>query len=75
MKTASIFSSTDNLGDLIELFLPAPQGLRMHQLVVTSDELILQLVSSRSEARCPVCGQMSARTHSHYQRTLQDLRF
>ena len=64
---------TDQLGELIEWLLPASPGLRVHQLIATSDELTLLMASTHSEACCPLCGQSSARVHSHYTRTLQDL--
>ncbi len=53
--------------------MPASLGLRVHQLMVSSDELTLVMASSRSEACCPLCGEESSRVHSRYTRTLQDL--
>src|SRR5439155_18840551 len=73
MKTTSILSATDPLEKLIEWLLPASLGLRMHQLIATSDELRLIMASSRSEACCPLCKQQTERMHSRYTRTLQDL--
>ena len=73
MKTAAIFSATDQLGPFIEQFLPASQGLRMDYLVLASNELTLVLTSSLGDACCPVCQEPSKRVHSRYQRTLQDL--
>ncbi len=73
MKTSSILFATDHLDELIEWLVPASQGLRMQQLMVASDELTLVLASSRAEACCPLCGQVTTRVHSRYQRTLQDL--
>src|SRR6266581_10630 len=73
MKTSSILSATDPLEKLIEWLLPASLGLRVQQLMVTSDELMLIMASSRSEACCPLCKQKTQRMHSRYTRTLQDL--
>src|SRR6266581_7449668 len=68
MKTAAIFSATDQLGPSIEQFLPASQGLRMDHLVLASNELTLVLASSRTDTCCPVCQEPSKRVHSRYQR-------
>jgi transposase len=73
MNTSSILFSTNQVGDLIEQFLPASLELRVHQVTVASEELTLVLASSQSEVCCPLCGQPSARVHSRYMRTLQDL--
>lgn len=73
MNTSLRMLITDQLGELIEWLLPASPGLRVHQLIATSDELTLLMASTHSEACCPLCGQSSARVHSHYTRTLQDL--
>src|SRR5260221_1170613 len=73
MNTALILYSTNDLDDLIERLMPASQGLRVHQLTLASDELTLLMATSRSEACWPLCGQPTARVHSHYTRTLQDL--
>jgi hypothetical protein len=73
MKTWSILSATDPLEKLIEWLLPASLGLRVHQLIVTSNELMLIMASSRSEACCPLCKQKTERMHSRSTRTLQDL--
>ena len=61
------------LEKLIEWLLPPSLGLRVHQLMVTSDDLMLIMASSRSEACCPLCKQKTQRMHSRYTRTLQDL--
>src|SRR5579859_7107445 len=73
MKTAAILSPTDPVEKFVEFFWPLSQGLRMQQLVLSSSELTLRLSSSSSEARCPLCGQLSRRVHSRYSRALQDL--
>jgi transposase len=73
MKTSSILYSTDPLDELIKRLMPPSLGLRVHQLLVASDELTLVMACSRSEACCPLCGQKTSRVHSRYSRTLQDL--
>jgi transposase len=73
MNTSSILYSTDPLDELIKRLMPPSLGLRVHQLLLASDELTLVMTSSRSEACCPLCGQKTSRVHSRSSRTWQDL--
>ena len=53
--------------------VPSFVGLRLRQVVVTQDQLILVVSPTRRTARCPVCQRRSARIHSSYERSLVDL--
>src|SRR5690242_1668249 len=55
------------------LLLGLPAHLRMEQVEVTSQMLILSLAVDTSQAACPLCQHEAHRVHSHYTRTLQDL--
>jgi len=43
----------------------------MHE--IQEEKIILHVESTREEAKCPYCGKVSDRIHSHYERRLQDL--
>src|SRR5258707_136301 len=73
MKISSRLFSTDHLEELVKRLLPVCFSLRLQELVVTAQEVTLVLVSGQSAACCPLCEEPSARVHSHYTRTLQDL--
>src|SRR5438034_963497 len=73
MKTSSLLFSTDHLEELVKRLMPACLSLRLQELVVTAQEVTLELVSGQSAACCPLCEEPSARVHSYYTRTLQDL--
>jgi transposase len=55
------------------LLLGLPARVRLDQIEITSQTLILSLVVEASEAACPLCQQTSYRVHSHYTRTLADV--
>ena len=55
------------------LLLGLPAHLRLEQIEMTPQALILSLAIETVEAPCPFCQQISHRVHSHYTRTLQDL--
>jgi zinc-finger of transposase IS204/IS1001/IS1096/IS1165 len=73
MKTSSWLFSTDRLEELIKRLMPVCLPLRLQELMVTAEDVMLVLVSSPSAACCPLCAEPSTRVHSHYTRTLQDL--
>src|SRR3954453_22611867 len=56
------------------LLLGLPAHLRLDRSEITSQRLIVSLAMETAEATCPICQQPSHRVHSHYTRTLQDLR-
>src|SRR5262249_7525366 len=53
--------------------LPASAGLRLERLALGSSSVTLFLQSTTATASCPLCGALSDRIHSHYQRRLADL--
>ncbi len=54
------------------LLLGLPAFVRVEQIEITPQTLILSLAVERPEAACPFCEQLSHRVHSRYTRTLQD---
>jgi len=42
-----------------------------HEII--DDTIFIRVVSIRKEVVCPFCGQSSSKTHSHYDRSFQDL--
>jgi transposase len=58
---------------LARTLLPVTTGLRLQTVTIGPDEVCATLVATRSAAPCPLCGGLSRRIHSHYQRTLADL--
>jgi transposase len=55
--------------------LPHSSGLRLDDLVLTSDIAVALLTSIAPTVPCPRCGGLSDRVHSHYYRTVADLPF
>jgi transposase len=55
------------------LLLGLPAHLRLDQIEITSQTLILSLAVETAEAACPLCQHISHRVHSHYTRTLANL--
>lgn len=53
--------------------LPEVPGLRLENLAIDAETVSLSVASTRPSASCPVCGQKTARLHSHYRRTVADL--
>ncbi len=53
--------------------LPKAPGLRLEDTFLDADTVSLTLASRSLPATCPVCGQQTARLHSHYGRTVADL--
>ena len=53
--------------------LGLPAHLRLKQIEIAPQTLILSLAVETAEAACPLCQQVSHRVHSRYTRTLADL--
>jgi hypothetical protein len=53
--------------------LPDAVELHLQLLKFDSEAIILVVRTSRLEAVCPACHQLSSRVHSHYERKLADL--
>ena len=49
------------------------EDIRVDRVTVSSNQIMLHLASTSQEAGCPVCRQLSAKIHSRYRRTLDDL--
>jgi transposase len=72
----SIFSLiTAQTRQFFQQLLPNSSKLHLEHSELDTEEqqLTLSVLSTQHLAKCPVCGTPSARTHSHYQRTLADL--
>ena len=55
-------------GDLLAVLFPHLSGLRVSQVADTGEAVILRASVRGDRARCPWCGQLSARVHGRYQR-------
>jgi transposase len=55
--------------------LPCPSLLRLnsYEMDLERHAITLSVSSTQSAANCPLCGDLSERVHSRYQRTLSDL--
>lgn len=50
--------------------LPKVPGLQLENVAIDAKTVSLSVASTRPSASCPVCGQKTARLHSHYRRTV-----
>jgi len=57
----------------IPTLLPTGEGLRIEHVTPQADRIVIGLTVVTPSASCPLCGHLSERVHSHYQRTLIDL--
>jgi transposase len=55
------------------LLLGLPAHMRLEQIEIAEQMIILSLFLETSAAACPLCQQPARRVHSYYVRTLQDL--
>jgi len=53
--------------------LPKAPGLKLQDVAISTEMVALSVESTCPAAACPICGQKTARLHSHYLRTLADL--
>ena len=53
--------------------LPKVPGLQLENVAIDAKTVSLSVASTRPSTSCPVCGQKTARLHSHYRRTVADL--
>lgn len=53
--------------------LPKAPGLKLEDVAIGAEMVSLSVKSTCPSAACPICGQETARLHSHYRRTLTDL--
>ncbi|MDQ6645037.1 MAG: ISL3 family transposase [Chloroflexota bacterium] len=53
--------------------VPQLPGLRLDQLEIDHEKIIITLTASAPGSNCPLCGTLATRVHSFYARTLADL--
>ena len=53
--------------------LPCLEGIQIDSIAAPCNAIIVQLSSVAPYVACPLCGQLAARVHSHYPRTLADM--
>src|SRR5579883_1015486 len=58
---------------LATTLVPTTNDLALDDVSAGAEEVNATLVATRTAAPCPVCGCLSSRIHSRYQRTLADL--
>jgi transposase len=61
--------------ELLHHLLPNIQQLRLEHYDLDRDQaqIHITVASTQTTVHCPLCGSLSSRIHSHYERTLQDL--
>jgi len=57
----------------MKTLLVNPAVLSLEKIVTQTDSIIMVVATSRSQAHCPQCQQLSLRIHSRYQRVVTDL--
>lgn len=58
---------------LISTVLPHLSGLRIQEVIVVEDTLLVAVMPTRKTARCPLCRHCSRRVHARFTRLLADL--
>jgi len=58
---------------MAHILLPDPNALCLDHVTVEEGIIVFHGATTAQAAPCPACGYCSARIHSHYRRTLQDL--
>lgn len=54
-------------------FLPCIEGITLDSIASTQQAIVLRLSTVAPSVACPLCGKVSGRIHSRYERTLADL--
>jgi transposase len=57
----------------MKTLVPNPAVLSLEKIVPHPDALIMVVTTSRPQAHCPECQQLSSHVHSRYQRSVTDL--
>ncbi len=52
--------------------LPLPEGMRISQIQITENGLVIAVVATHPTSCCPLCSASSSSLHSHYRRVLRD---
>jgi transposase len=55
------------------LLFQLPEGMRLDQIQITEQGLLIEVVATSPTSRCPLCSEVSSSIHCHYQRTLRDV--
>jgi transposase len=58
---------------LTAVILADPVGLRLDEVAIDDEVVILTVTAVQAQAFCPICGQASSRVHSSYERKPSDL--
>ena len=53
--------------------LALPEGMRIDQIQITENGLIIAVVATYPASCCPLCSELSLSIHSHYRRVLRDV--
>src|SRR6266516_3055122 len=53
--------------------LQLPEGMRLDQIQITENGLVLEVVATHPTSCCPLCSDPSSSIHCHYRRTLRDV--
>src|SRR6266700_2927446 len=53
--------------------LGLPEGMRIEQIQITENGLVIEVVATSPTSCCPLCAQASSSLHCHYRRTLRDV--
>jgi transposase len=53
--------------------LALPEGMRIEQIQITENGLVIQIAATTPTSCCPLCCEPSSSIHCHYQRTLRDV--
>ena len=53
--------------------LQLPEGMRLDQIQITENGLVIEVVATHPTSRCPLCSESSSSIHCHYHRTLRDV--
>src|SRR5712692_1963304 len=50
-----------------------PEGMRIEQIQITENGLVIEVVATSPTSCCPLCSEASSSLHCHYRRTLRDV--
>src|SRR5437867_5295099 len=53
--------------------LHLPEGMRLDQIQITENGLVIEVVATHPTSCCPCCSQPSSSIHCHYRRVLRDV--
>lgn len=53
--------------------LQLPEGMRLEQIQITENGLVIEVIATHPSSCCPLCSEPSTSIHCHYHRTLRDV--